>query len=496
MDESTLTEACTQVLQEDIVATLPPAIVTLIAQLQDRIKELEAEVTRLRHQAQTDSHTSSKPPSTDQSRRRRHTSSRRRRSGRSSGGQQGHPGHTLSPTDMPDHVVLHSLTRCAHCGEDLSGVEAEGCQHRQVVNLPPIRVEVTDHQAETKRCPQCQTTSTAAFPPGVESPVQYGERLKGLLVYLHQYQLLPYHRSCELIQDLCGQSVSEGTLSNANAQCHETLAPVEQAIIQYLREAYVVNFDETSLFEQGERRWMHSASTPEATYYFPHEKRGKDGSDAAGVLPEFHGRAVHDHWAPYLKYQDMEHAFCNAHHLRELDRAVEQDDAQWAERMRDLLCQINARVEEAKTQGLSRLPRGEARLFYEWYCSILFDAYAQETADIAGDAQPPPSGTRRKQSKEKNLRDRLYRYAFETLAFMYDFRVPFDNNLAERDIRMTKVKQKISGGFRSSQGLEQFCRIRGFISTIKKQGGNVLEALRASFQGCDMRQFVRLETPE
>jgi transposase len=496
MDTTNLTEACEQVLQEDMVATLPPAIVTLIAQLRDRIEELEAEVSRLQQQAQTDSRTSSKPPSTDQSRRARQTHSRRTRSGRASGGQRGHPGSTLPPTDTPDHIVRHSLITCPQCGEDLSGVETEEFQQRQVVDLPPIRLDVTEHQAETKCCPHCQTISTAAFPAGVESPVQYGERLKGLLVYLHQYQVLPYQRSCELIKDVCGQSVSEGTLANANAQCHETLASVEQAIIQHLQGADVVNFDETSLFEQGERRWLHSASTEEVTYYFPHAKRGKEGSDAAGVLPEFHGRAVHDHWATYQTYQEMEHAFCNAHHLRELDRAAEQDEAQWAAKMRDLLCRIKARVEEAKAQGVSRLPREEARMFFEWYCSILFDAYLQEADDIAGEAQPPPSGRRQQQSKEQNLRDRLYRYAFETLAFMYDFRVPFDNNLAERDIRMTKVKQKISGGFRSSQGLEQFCRIRGFISTIKKQGGNVLEALRASFQDGDMLQFVRLEVPE
>jgi transposase len=385
---------------------------------------------------------------------------------------------------------------CPRCGGDVSDAEAEGLQHRQVIDLPPIRLEVTEHQAETKCCPHCRASSTAAFPSGVDSPMQYGERLKGLLIYLHQYQLLPYQRSCELVEDVCGQSVSEGTLANANAQCHETLAPVEQAIIQYLQAADVVNFDETSLFEQGERRWLHSASTNEVTYYFAHAKRGKEGSDAAGVLPEFHGRAMHDHWATYQTYQEMEHAFCNAHHLRELDRAAEQDEARWAEKMRDLLCRIKARVEEAKAHGLTRLPRQETAMFYEWYCSILFDAYVQDAAEIEGDAQPPPSGRRRKQSKEKNLRDRLYRYAFETLAFMYDFRVPFDNNLAERDIRMTKVKQKISGGFRSPEGLEHFCRIRGFISTIKKQGGNILEALSATFQGRDMLQFVRLETPE
>lgn len=496
MDKETLTEAYEQILRDEVIANLPPDVVTLLAVLWDRIEALEEEVSRLKHQAVLDSRTSSKPPSTDQSRRPRQTHSRRRRSGKSPGGQKGHPGVTLEATAHPQHVVRYSVTTCAACGTDLSAEPVADVQTRQVVDLPPTMLEVTEHQAETKTCPHCQQTTTAPFPPGVESPVQYGDRLKGLLVYLHQYQLIPYQRSCEVVEDLWGHAVSPGTLANANAHCADTLVPVEQAIVRYLQAAEVVHFDETSLFEQGERRWLHSASTEDATYYFPHPKRGTEGIDAAGVLPEFHGQAVHDHWAAYQTYQHCEHAFCNAHHLRELDRAAEQDEARWAEKMRDLLCRIKARVEEAKAEGLHRLPRHETAMFYEWYCSVLFEAYGQDEVQAEPEANPPPSGRRPKQSTEKNLRDRLYRYAFETLAFMYDFRVPFDNNLAERDIRMTKVKQKISGGFRSPQGLEHFCRIRGFISTIKKQGGNVLEALSATFQGQDMLQFVRLELPE
>jgi transposase len=495
MDNAALTEAYEQILQDEVLATLPPAVVTLLAVMRDRIEALEAEVLRLSQQAATDSRLSSKPPSTDRSRRSRKTRSSRRRSGKSPGGQEGHPGATLKVSAPPQHVVCHPVSACPNCGADLSHESADSIQTRQVVDLPPIDLEVTEHQAETKTCPHCRHTTTAAFPPGVDSAVQYGERLKGVLVYLHQYQLVPYQRSCEMVEDVWEHTVSPGTLANANAHCADALASVEQAIIRYLQKADVVNFDETSLFENGDRRWLHSASTPEVTYYFPHTKRGKEGMDAAGVLPEFHGQAVHDHWAAYQQYRHCEHTFCNAHHLRELDRAAEQEEAHWAATMRDLLCRIKDRVEDAKTQGLTRLPREECIMFHQWYCSILFDVYVQEQALSDPDAIPPP-GKRPKQSKEKNLRNRLYRYAFETLAFMYDFRVPFDNNLAERDIRMTKVKQKISGGFRSKEGLEQFCRIRGFISTVKKQGGNVLEALSATFQGKDMLQFVCLEAPE
>lgn len=494
MDDEALTYYREQVMQAEVLDTLPPEVVMLLSLLEIRIDTLEEEVARLKHQAALDSRTSSKPPSTDQSRRARHTRSSRTPSGKCPGGQPGHPGTRLTPRESPDRVIRHAVDTCVQCGGDVSRVAVAAVQTRQVLDLPPIVLEVTEHQVETKICPHCHHATTAAFPPGVESPVQYGDRLKGVLVYLHQYQLIPYQRSCELVEDLFGQSVSEGTLANANMHCHATLAPVERALIRFLQQADVVHFDETSLFQNGERWWLHSASTNEATYYFPHPKRGKAAIDAAGVLPDFTGTAMHDHWASYQTYDDCAHAFCNAHHLRELDRAAEQDEAVWAEKMGDLLRRIKSRVEEAKAQGQTRLSRQEAAMFHEWYCSLLFDAYVQDAPQA--EANPPPSRQRRKQSKEKNLRDRLYAYAFETLAFMYDFRVPFDNNLAERDIRMTKVKQKISGGFRSEQGLAQFCRIRGFISTVKKQGGNVLKALSATFQGQDMLTFVRLETPE
>jgi len=494
MNDETITDYVEQILTDEVVAALPPEVVTLLALLKDRIEALEEQVARLTDQASLDSRTSSKPPSSDQSRRARRTGSSRKKSGNRSGGQPGHPGDTLESVDQPDRIIRHTVTTCERCGHDVSDVVAETVHTRQVFDVPPIVLEVTEHQAETKVCPHCQHPTTAPFPAGVESPTQYGEHLKGLLVYLHQYQLIPYQRSCELVQDLLGQTVSEGTLANVNARCHDTLAPVEQAIIAYLQDADVVHFDETSLFQNGERWWLHNASTPEATYYFPHPKRGQAAMDAAGVLPEFEGIAMHDHWASYQTYDTCEHVFCNAHHMRELERAADHDEAQWADKMGALLRRIKTRVDEAKAQGLSRLPRQETAMFREWYCSLLFEAYVQD--EEPAEAQPPPGRRRTKQSKEHNLRDRLYTYAFETLAFMYDFRVPFDNNLAERDIRMTKVKQKISGGFRSPHGLEQFCRIRGFISTLKKQGRNGLEALSATFQGKDMLQFIQLKIPE
>ena len=309
MNDATLTYAFEQVLQDEVVTHLPPEVVTLLSLLRDRIEELEEEVIRLKQQASLDSRTSSKPPSTDQSRRTRQTHSTRKKSAKSPGGQWGHPGVTLEATEPPHHIVRHTVTTCEHCGGDVSTLEAITVQTRQVFDLPPIALVVTEHQAETKICPSCQHPTTAAFPAGVESPVQYGDHLKGLLVYLHQYQLIPYQRSCELVQDLFGQRVSEGTLANTTARCHEALAPVEQALIRFLHQAEVVHFDETSLFEQGERRWLHSASTEEATYYFSHPKRGKEGIDAAGVLPEFTGTAMHDHWASYQTYDECEHAF-------------------------------------------------------------------------------------------------------------------------------------------------------------------------------------------
>lgn len=454
-------------------------LLALIGQLQERIEALEAENKRLRDQLHLDSHNSSFPPSSDKGHDQKSTKSLRRKSSRKPGAQKGHEGSTLKQVETPDKVVFHPVSVCTRCGQDLSDAPVTAVEKRQVFELPPLKLEVTEHQVELKTCPRCAQESKGEFPAEVRQPVQYGPRVKGLLVYLNQEQLIPYERTTLLFEDLLGQPVSQGTLLRANHTCYAHLVSTEAAIKHEIQQSDVANFDETGLYEKGKRIWLHSASTPGLTYYFAHEKRGKDAMQAADVLPHFQGTAVHDHWESYETFTHCGHAFCNAHHVRELNRAIEQDDAQWAQEMKTLLLSIKETVDTAKAEGETELPSEQIKDFNSLYRDIVDRAlmpYLNEPS-----SNTPPKRGRTKQSKTKNLLDRFDKYQPETLRFMRDFRVPFDNNLAERDIRMTKVKQKISGTFRSSNGTQYFCRIRGFISTLKKQRRNILESLTQTF---------------
>ena len=404
---------------------------------------------------------------------------RSQKSSRKPGGQKGHKGATLKQVERPDRVVLHPVSLCCGCGQDLSNTPETDLQKRQVFDLPPLNLEVIEHQAEVKRCPRCAVVNCGEFPSGVSQPVQYGAGVKGLLVYLNQEQLIPYQRTTALFADVFGQPVSQGTLLNANRECFEQLAGCETRIKQEIQQAAVVNFDETGLSENGKGIWLHSASTLTHTHYFAHPKRGKEAMQAAGILPHFQGTAVHDHWESYQSFENCEHAFCNGHHLRELVRAIEQDDAQWAREMKYLLLDIKTTVDTARDEGKLELSASQIDDFNRQYRDIVNQGLQLYLTEPRANA--PPKRGRKKQSKAKNLLDRLDKYQTETLRFMTDFRVPFDNNQAERDIRMTKVKQKISGTFRSPSGTPYFCRIRGFISTLKKQGINALDALTHTF---------------
>jgi transposase len=454
-------------------------LLTVIGQLQERIDALEVENKRLQDRLNLDSHNSSFPPSSDKGRQQKATRSLRQPSGRKPGGQHGHDGATLKQVETPDHVVAHPVSACAGCGQDLSAVPVTAVEKRQVFELPPLKLEATEHQAALKICPQCAQETRGRFPLDVRQPVQYGPRVKGFLVYLHHEQLVPYERTTALVEDLLGQPVSQGTLLTANHTCYDQLASTETAIKHEIQQAAVAHFDETGLYEEGKRIWLHSASTPTGTYYFAHEKRGQEAMQAAGVLPRFQGTAVHDHWESYQAFDHCAHAFCNAHHLRELQRAIDQDEAAWAHEMKTLLLDIKEQVDAAKAAGQPALPAEQIDAFQRDYRDIVDGALLPYLSEPTANA--PPKRGRTKQSKTKNLLDRLARYQTETLRFMTDFRVPFDNNLAERDIRMTKVKQKISGTFRSPEGTRYFCRIRGFISTLKKQGRNILEGLTQTF---------------
>jgi hypothetical protein len=308
--------------------------------------------------------------------------------------------------------------------------------------------------------------------------VQYGPGVKAAAVYLKNYQFLPYQRTCELLGDFFGCPMSEGTLANLIGECHARLeAPVQQIKAQ-IAQAPVAQFDESGARVEKKLWWLHAASTANATYYDIHPKRGSQALDAIGILPDFGGRAIHDFWKPYFGY-DCAHGLCNAHHLRELIFVHEQHQQDWADAMIDCLLDIKAAVDQARPTA-NHLTKAQIRDFEARYQSILNQGYAQNPLSPA---QAGKKRGRRKKTKSRNLLERLDGHRQEALAFMYDFSVPFDNNLTERDIRMMKVQQKISGTFRSQEGAKAFCRIRSYISTARKNAVAAMDAIARVFSG-------------
>jgi len=471
--------------REEIKATYdqgPDAVISLVeglvATFQQQVEELRAQVKELQDRLALNSRNSSNPPSSNPPAQR--TKSSRTRSGKKPGAQQGHPGTTLKASPTPDRKVAHGAATCHDCGQSLKDVAGqETDDRRQVFDLPPMKFDVTEHRLLEQVCPCCGTLNRGEFPAGVAPGVQYGPNLKSLAVYWVEYHLLPWQRTCEMMGDLFGQPIAEGTISSAINECADGLEKPEEEIKQAITLAPVGNFDETGLYVAGRREWLHVASTPLLTHYGPHAKRGAEATREIGILPKFTGRAIHDAWSPYFNYS-CDHGLCNAHHLRELTFVHEQMGQDWGKDLKDLLVKIKEAVEQASERGATTLPRARQRRFEKAY-----DQLIAAGLQLPENQPPPPNGKRGrlKQSKAKNLLDRLSQRKEETLAFLYDFSVPFDNNQAERDLRMVKVQQKVSGCFRSSGGAKAFCRIRGYISTIKKQGRNVLAALSSVFAG-------------
>ena len=445
----------------------PEAIVDYVLALEEQVRRLEARVTELEARLAQNSSNSGRPPSSD-GLAKPPPRSLRGKSGRKPGGQPGHPGHTLQAAAKPDHVEVHALTHCP-CGQcggvSLLGQPVLDHERRQVFDLPALQLSVTEHQAEVKRCPVSGRKVSAAFPAGVMAPVQYGPNFRGLTLYLFNQQLLPFERLRQTCLDLFGQPLSLGTLTQTNRCAYHALAPVESAIIRGIIQAAVVHVDESGLRVAGCLQWLHVACTPELTHYGVHGNRGTEAMDALGVLPHCRQWLVHDHWKPYYKY-DALHALCNQHLLRELKFLAEELHEAWA-------AQLSAFLIEWKSDSLTSLGLDEEhfRPAHARYRAILRRGRRDHPRRRTGEG-------RARQDKATNLLDRLEDYDLSVLAFLINPSVPFTNNQGEQDIRMIKVKQKISGCFRTLAGAQVFARIRGYLSTCRKQGHNLWEACR------------------
>jgi transposase len=444
-----------------------------IARLQEQLGEREAQLAK-------DSHNSGKPPSSDGLKRRlrpvRAPSSQR------SGGQPGHRGRTLELVEVPDVVVPHAPAVCAHCEHELVGMPGAVVERRQVHDLPPLRLEVTEHQAMAVRCPVCQTVTRGAVPDEVSAAAQYGPRLRALAVYLNQYQLVPQARTHEALADLFGCTVSDGTLATWVEQAAATLAPTVAYIADLVAAGSHQHADETGLRIQGHLHWLHVNSTRWLTHLAWHPKRGKNALEAIGIWPRFRGRATHDRWASYDAYTACTHSLCAAHLVRELAFLAEEHQQVWAGALRDLLLGMHAATQDWRARGAVRLPAHERDQWIAQYHELLAQGFAAQPPPPAPGAEPRRRG-RRKQTPAKNLLDALLQHSTRVLAFLDDLAIPFTNNQAERDLRMTKVQQKVSGTFRSETGPTAYCRLRSYLSTMRKQGRGMLEAIAAVFAG-------------
>jgi transposase len=469
------------------------AIVELFAhvglQVQALAKQLEVQAEMLKDiqaRLSKDSRNSSKPPSSDgygKANAEKRTQSLRGSSGKANGGQQGHEGHTLEATDNPDHCEAHKVEQCGECGTELDEVEATGHEERQVFDIPAIRIEVTAHRAEIKTCPICGAENKASFPLGVNSAVQYGSGVKTWAAYFQCQHFVPLERTEQIFEDLVHHRVAEATLLRAGKDLVDGVKPATEAVQEQLRAAEVVHVDESGLRVTGKLHWLHVAATDKLTHYHVHAKRGQEAMDEAGILPDFKGIMTHDHWKTYFKYEHCSHALCNSHHLRELRYLEEQYQQTWAVDMAELLLEIKQTVDETRPHS-DRLLSFQCAAFEQRYDIIVDAGYAANPPPTQDEqAAKPKKRGRIKQSPPINLLNRLNTFKPQVLRFMHDFRVPFDNNLAERDIRMIKVKQKVSGGFRTFRGAQDFAAIRGYISTARKNSVNVFNAISDAFSG-------------
>jgi len=456
----------------ELQAVVAP-LLEYITQLEARLNAVLQENHDLKARLNLNSTNSSKPPSSDGLQKRSTPKNNREKTGLPPGAQKGHPGTTLPFCESPDTIIEHKVEHPCRCGHELRAEKVKHYLRRQVYDIPALRIHVTEHRIEVKECPHCHQLHEAACE--IKAAVQYGDHLKAFNVYLTQYQLLPFERTQEFYADIFGLHLSDGVLQDSNATCYELLTEIEHDIKEHIQHAEVIHNDETGIRCENKTQWIHTNSTPDQTLYTIHPKRGREALEAINILPNYTGVSVHDRYASYDHYP-CQHALCNAHLLRDLKRLDEDDHTTWARPMADLLLEAKALRSQAD------LP---APALHEMLTR--YDAIVQTGLR----AEPPPaerSGASTKRGRPAKSKSQRLLEVFQTrkepiLRFLQHAHVPFDNNQAERDLRMIKLKQKISGCFRTKKGAEIFCRIRSFISTVKKQHLSVLHSIVLVLQG-------------
>jgi transposase len=475
-----------------------------VGKLKAQIERLQAEVSQLHYRnfqlqrrnaelealGVKDSHNSSRPPSTDPPWAKR-TRSLRRPSGRRQGGQAGHCGQTLRLSERPDRVVEHRPQQCRSCHASLAAAAVVGHRRQQVWEVVPAKLKVTEHRLAVLHCPSCGKRTRGEFLGAVRSGVQYGAGVKARVLYLQQYQLLPYQRTSEAMRDLFGCRLSAGTVANIVRECANELVETELKIKRGLRRSMVIHADETGLRVEKKGQYIHVASNERLTHYACDSRRGRAAMDEINILPRYRGTCVHDGWWSYDYYTKCRHSLCGAHLLRELTFFAELSAEQqaWAKPLKELLLEIKGAVERAREAGEKQLESDKQEELSRHYEELVQQGLLLNPSAGASAAADPLVAIAVEegegmgcQKQARNLLLRMQRKKPEVLRFMTDFTVPFDNNQAERDLRMVKLKQKVSGCFRSQEGARQFCRIRSYLSTMRKQGKEVLKALeRACF---------------
>lgn len=445
-------------------------------QLLNRLSMMEARIKELEGLLNKDSKNSHKPPSSDGYKKQ--VQNNRIKSERKVGGQLGHEGKTLQMVENPDKIIEHKVNECLHCGMNLEKIGAAKLYRRQVHDLPPVKIEVTEHLIEVKQCGVCGKETIADC--DVPASIQYGERIKSMGVYFNQYQMLPVERTRETMEDLFECSISAEVLQQSTELCYDHLEQkVEKEIKECIIESAVMHNDETGIRCEGKTKWIHGYSTANHTYYAIDDRRGQPAMDRINILPLFKGNSVHDRWASYEKYDRCQHSYCNAHLLRDL-KGEEQNNKSYAVNMKEILLDAYS-LSKQDALDTSAIAAIEKRYDYTVQAAIQQEPRPKSFPHKRG---------RKAKSKFLNLLECFRDNKPQILRFLHDKTIPFDNNLAERDLRMIKLKQKISGCFRTRKGAEIFCRIRSYISTVKKQQLRVWNALQLTMKSTPLQAVL------